>query len=151
MRWRSRILMIVSVAGGFASGCGSDGGLSKAAYLARADAICTATNARLLALGPPRSVEQFGPFAEEAVPVLERGLTRLRGLEAPDEIAARLGDFHSRIEALVAAFRRAAAAARARNNAELRSSAAEAATEADAVGTQARAIGYRVCGRLPGV
>jgi hypothetical protein len=148
--WGFVVAALLAVLAG--SGCGTDKvreGLSRTAYLTRADAICTATNARLLTLGPPRTAEEFGPFAQKAVPVLERGLSRLRGLRPPAEMSGDVNAFHARIDRLIAAFRQAGAAAQARNPAAVRRSAAEASAQAEAAAAQAKAIGFRVCGRIP--
>jgi hypothetical protein len=147
MHGRTRFLVVATIVGIVASGCGGAdkvrNGLSKTAYLTRADAICASTTARLLTLGVPQSPEQFGPFAQKAAPVVESAVRRLRALTPPAAIAAAVADFHANL------FRRASAAAQAGDRDEAQRLAQAAGTEAEAAGAQAKAIGFHVCSRIP--
>lgn len=152
MRRARRLLLAASIPVALASGCGTDkitGPLSRTAYLARADSICAGTNARLLSLGVPRREEDFAPFARRAVPIFEGGLSRLRAVRAPDELAGRVSAFYSRLGRIADLIRRAGTAAESGQGTEARRLVSQAGDEADGARTQAKAIGFHICGRIP--
>lgn len=125
--------------------------VSKQAYVTRADAVCSAMDARLVALGPPRRPEQFPPFARKAAPIIENALERLRNLKAPREIAVRVQHFEAGLAAAVDRMRQAGAAAESGNAAAAQRLGNEAKLHAQAAARAASRIGYRVCGRFPGL
>jgi hypothetical protein len=72
-----------------AVGCGGDGGgerLSRAEFVARADAICQKYEARLDALGQPTNVDELRSFADRALPIAKDGREELGDLNPPEDL-----------------------------------------------------------------
>lgn len=79
---------MLPVAAAVLAGCGGDTRLSREAYVARADAICTAGQERLRAIPRPRNLfdgAELQRYAREAADVLQREVDELRELKPPEE------------------------------------------------------------------
>ncbi|MCW2544333.1 MAG: hypothetical protein JWM40_1885, partial [Frankiales bacterium] len=74
------------------SGCGGakDNG-AKAAYLKRAEAICTTANTEQKALKAPTAVGELAPYVAKVVAVADRAYTALDALDPPAGDKAELG------------------------------------------------------------
>ena len=70
--------------------CGGDD--AKAAYVERASAICEDTAQEIEALKFPAKPEEFAPYADSLVGVVEKAQTELTGLTPPEEDRAQLED-----------------------------------------------------------
>jgi hypothetical protein len=68
-----------------AAGCGSQA-LSKADYVAKADAICRTYDKKLEALPSPKSIKDIGTLADNAIPIVDEGIAKLRDLKPPDDL-----------------------------------------------------------------
>lgn len=152
----SLLLPTVSILVLAAAGCGGGPGairksVSRQAYLTHADAICAEMDARLAALGVPRRPEDFPPFARKAAPVIESSLGRLRGVKPPEDLAVRVNQFEAGLAAAVDRMRKAGAAAESGNVAAAERLGNEAKVHAEAASRAAHRVGYRVCGRFPGL
>lgn len=79
------------------AGCGGGGGggdrLSKDEYVAQADAICKEVEQKGDAIEEPTSLEDVGRFVDEALPVFDDGLDRLRELRPPAELQDAVDDW----------------------------------------------------------
>jgi hypothetical protein len=134
-----------------AAGGGRADALTAPAYRSSADAVCARANARIDALGTPRSDSEIRAWLRRAVPVYARGVARLRALEPPRALRAR----HARWTAALAARLRVARALRARVDAGVRPAVAlEAARprleRLRGLGrARARALGLRACAGRP--
>ena len=75
--------------------CGGGGktALSKAEFVAQANAICKDYDARINALGDPQSIEDLVGLVEKAKPIAEDGVAKLRALEAPEDLQAGYDDY----------------------------------------------------------
>ncbi len=119
--------------------------LSKAEFVRRADAVCAEYEQRLARLRQPRDVEALADLADEALPIVQEAIARLRALEPPAELEPeverwleRNDENAERLEAL----RDAARAGDATRVQTIASAAAENEREADEL---ARRIGLRDC------
>ena len=77
------------------AGCGGGGKttLSKAEFVAQANAICKDYDARINALGDPGSIEDLVGLAAKAKPIAEDGVAKLRALKAPEDLQARYDEY----------------------------------------------------------
>jgi hypothetical protein len=82
---RSLVLAVCALA---LAGCGGSGGerLSRAEFVAQADAICRKYEARLDALGQPTNVAGLRSFADKALPIARAGRDELDDLQPPEEL-----------------------------------------------------------------
>ncbi|MDX6688882.1 MAG: hypothetical protein QOG15_339 [Solirubrobacteraceae bacterium] len=106
---RKRVLTVVGVAALAAAGCGGDStpdharpALTKAQYIAKADAICVATKRatrkykrKTRALSPTAPITALAPILRAGTPEIKKGLDRLRALPAPKEERATLLAFYA--------------------------------------------------------
>jgi hypothetical protein len=72
-------------------GCGggaesTDAPLTRAEWIARADAICADANARIEALGEPKNAGELAGMTEDAVAINDKALASIRALQPPPEI-----------------------------------------------------------------
>ena len=95
---RTFLLVLPGLAALALAGCGggadSPGGtLTKAEFVAQANAICKDYDARIDALGDPGSIEDLVGLAEKAKPIAEDGVAKLRGLKAPEDLQASYDEY----------------------------------------------------------
>jgi hypothetical protein len=80
---------VVAVVAALASGCGGDSGgggqLSTEEFRQQANAICAKYNEKIKALESPSSPEEISGYVDQVVPLLQQGISELRGLRAPAE------------------------------------------------------------------
>jgi hypothetical protein len=112
MRRSAFALAGVLLATGFAAGCGDDDddkALSKAEYIKQGDAICQESGDRIdagaektfanLDQNERPTVEQITPFVQDTlVPEVEKQLSGLRGLSAPEDDEDDLNDIYDGVE-----------------------------------------------------
>ena len=144
---RAAPIMLAVAAALAVAGCADDGDgrLSKGEYVRAADAICAEYERRLARLPEPRNVEELARLTEQALPIAREGVTRLRGLEPPQELTSRVEEWLERNEENVRTIERMRDAARAGDETrvqELASAGADNEAEADRL---ARALGLRAC------
>ena len=136
------------------AGCGDDDRradgeerLTREEYVRRADEICAEYDRRLEALDEPKSVRDVARLAEDAFPIAQEGIARLRELRPPAEIAPRvrawlrLNDANAR---QIHALQEAAERGDTRRVQEIASDAADNERRADAL---AKEIGLVECAR----
>lgn len=86
-----RFVLVLALGALALAGCGGGGGggerLSKAEFVAQADAICRTYEAQLDALGQPTNVAELRSFAEKALPIAKDGRDKLDDLRPPEELA----------------------------------------------------------------
>jgi hypothetical protein len=124
--------------------CGG-GGLSHAAYARRADAICSAYDAKVKLLTRPSSYDAIAEYVEQTLPLYVAALHRLEALEPPTADRAA-------VRTWLAASRKVAAALRTLRAAALRHDPAgtnDASAAIQAAGLESRraaeALGLEAC------
>ena len=95
---RTLLLSLAGLAALALAGCGGGGDtaggtLTKAEFVAQANAICKDYDARIDALGDPGSIEDLVGLAEKAKPIAEDGVARLRALKAPENLQASYDEY----------------------------------------------------------
>jgi hypothetical protein len=124
---RKRVMTVLGVAALVSAGCGGDKkadhakpALTKAQYIAKADAICIDTKRatrkykrKTEALSPTAPITKLAPILKAGTPEIKTGLDRLRALPAPKEAKLTLTAFlASRAKTIVIANQVADAAAK---------------------------------------
>ena len=128
-----------------AAACGGDDRLSREEYIAQADAICERVERQLQGLGQAESVEQFARLAERAIPIVRKSFDDIEALEPPEELEAKVHEWHEVNREGLRALEDLPAAARARNRSETEQilrKADETEQRADRLG---REIGLKKC------
>ena len=121
--------------------------LTKEEYVRRADAICAEYDRRLDALPDPENVPDVASLAEEAFPIVQEGIRKLRELRPPQELGPqveawlRLNDANARN---IHGLQEAAERGDARRVQEIASEAADTERRADELAAK---IGLDECAR----
>jgi hypothetical protein len=141
--------VIVACAAAVLGGCSGNGDgddrLSREEYVRRADAVCREYDKRLNELGQPSSIEELAALADEALPVAEEGVGKLRELEPPESLERRVGEWLERNDRNVDLIEALRDAARAGEETRVQELAAEAADNETAADRLARRIGLKDC------
>ena len=96
--------LVTSTALAVGTGCGGDGDrLSSEDLVSEADAICAEYEAELGALAEPESLADFERLVQDAKPIVESGIERLRALDPPEDLQDEFDEWLSRNEENVAA------------------------------------------------
>lgn len=131
--------LAAAVAVAVVAGCGGGGGgdrLTKAEYIAAADAICKATNDELGALPDPSSIEEVASLAEQAVSIEEDALAKLKELKPPEADQATIDEALGLLEQQVELGRQLGDAAKAGDGAKVQ----EIVGQIDPINQQANEI-----------
>ncbi len=145
MRLPTLLSAPVTVALLFAAGCG-DEQLTRAEYVKQADAICKDSSAQQKRLGEPKSVKDIERLADQTKPLVEEQLAKLRGLNAPDEVADDANAAYDLLEQQLPKIDQLKAAAKANDVERIQQIATEAGKLDDRANAKAKAIGLEVCG-----
>ena len=137
----------LAVALGAAACGGGDDGLSRAEYIAQADAICKRSQRRLEDLGQADSVNRFVQLTERAIPILRKQFRDIDALEPPEEIAAQVHEWHEVNTRGVEELEDLPQAVRVRDRARSEALLRRAARHEERAAALARRIGFKVCGR----
>lgn len=90
---RLAVLLLVTACSGGGSSVAA-GGVSKADYLAKAEAICATANKDQAALTTPTAVDGLAPYVSRIVAIADKATAGISALEAPkadkDELEARV-------------------------------------------------------------
>lgn len=127
-----------------------DGGRTvlKAAFVARADALCTAANRRAEALAPPSSFASLPRYLASYLPIEEKLFADIRGLTAPPGDDSAIADMLAAQDKVIAKDKELLAAAQRRNEAEFDRLDAEETALVTAANAKFDAYGLRTCGTL---
>lgn len=128
------------------AGCAGDGDdrLSREEFVERATTICMRAEERIAALEEPASVAELGGYARDAREITEQGVSDLRELQPPEELADGFRRYLESGDEVVALLGELEDAAAAGDEAEARRVAEEIAESADVQGA-ARAAGIPEC------
>lgn len=87
------VLATVALAGCGGGGDKSGGTLTKAEFVAQANALCKDYDARIDALGEPAGIEDLVALAEQAKPIAEEAVAKLRALTPPEDLQAGYDEY----------------------------------------------------------
>lgn len=101
MRRSLLLLVLPGLAALALAGCGGDGNggaaagttLTKAEFVAQANALCKDYDARIDALGEPAGIEDLVALAEQAKPIAEEAVAKLRALTPPEDLQAGYDEY----------------------------------------------------------
>jgi hypothetical protein len=122
------------------------GGTVKAAYIAKADALCKAANDQLDALPDPNTFAELKDLLDKSMPIIDKLQADFKAIPGPTTDKAKLDEVYSTLDALIAKFKDAQAAAAAgdqRKAVTVLNQVDEATTTANA---KADAYGFKDCG-----
>lgn len=127
-----------------------DGGRTvlKAAFVARADALCTAANRRAQALAEPTSFATLARYLAAYVPIEEKLFADIRALTSPPGDDSAIADMLAAQDKVIAKDKELLAAAQRRNEAEFDRLDAEETALVTAANAKFDAYGLRACGTL---
>jgi hypothetical protein len=126
------------------AGCG---GLSHAAFVKRADAVCSAYSAGASTLPKPTKYAQVAAYVDRNLPLYEAALQKLEALKPPAQDRASVAQWLDADRRVASALHRLGQAA-LRHNLPAVTSAAEQVRAAGLASSQAAdAVGLTVCGR----
>jgi hypothetical protein len=123
-------LAVALVATTAACGGGGDDRLSQEEFQKQANAICDKYDNQIQALGSPSSPEEVSGFVDQVIPLLQKGISELRGLKPPAEAEDDYDRMLDETEKAVPAARKLAHAAE-ENDAVALQEALAAARKAD--------------------
>lgn len=127
--------------------CGGDnGGLTKAEYVSKGDAICKQINQKINAMPNPKSLKDFASQADEVVKLSKDGLERFRDLDAPDELEAKVGRYLNLLQEQTKLAEQIADAAREGDTAKIQEIGRQLDANDKEADKLAAEIGFKDCG-----
>jgi hypothetical protein len=155
---RSRLLVLACLAGAL-TGCGGGSNtsatsssptaapLTKAEYLARANAICRTMHSRIDRIGNPGNNQfKMASATDQTAEITAAALDQLRALPAPSGDAAVLKDIYGRIDKVLDDAAKFSAALRTQDQDAMQKANSRLAADADAANAASNAYGETVCG-----
>jgi hypothetical protein len=140
-----RGLLVLGVAV-LVAGCGGgEKRLSRQEYSKQADAICTKYNAKIKALGQPRSIRALPGYVDQALPIARKGTGELRDLKPPKDEEKTAKEWLDQNDSVVAAMERLRDAAKHADRTGVQSALTDASSANRAANRFARQLGLRVC------
>ncbi len=128
-----------------AAGCGGDDRLSRDEYIKQADAICAKYEKRLDALPEPKNVEDLQRLVAEGLPIAREGINELKKLKPPEDLEAKVNQWHERNEANLDKIEELVQAAEQGDEQKIQTLAAEADENEQEADRLAREIGLDDC------
>lgn len=127
-----------------------DGGRTvlKAAFVARADALCTAANRKAEGLAAPTSFASLARYLAAYVPIEEKLFADIRALTSPPGDDSAIADMLAAQDLVIAKDKELLAAAQRRNEREFDRLDAEETALVTAANAKFDAYGLRACGTL---
>lgn len=133
------------------AGCGgggtSGGTLTKAEFVAQANAICKDYEARIDALGEPGSIDDLVDLAAKAKPIAESGVAQLRALKPPEELQTRYDEYLATGDVNVALLAQLGIAAKAGDFAAIEKIGTEGEDNSDRAHGIAAELGLTECAK----
>jgi len=142
VRWAALLVVVLALAA-----CGGGGGtrLSRDAYIARADAVCTRVEAQQKALGVPATLAEIPPYVDMAIPILDAGLKEVRALRPPKNMEEGVDNWLASTDETRQVLRDLKKAAEAGDAAAARAAGSRGNAVADRRHAKARALGLTAC------
>jgi hypothetical protein len=120
---------------------------ARAAYVARANAICATMNSRGKALGDPGSnATKLAVVSDETAKIIRETLQRLRALQVPAGESAAVAAMYSKVDVLVRDYAALSTRLRARDEAGTQRAVEQLRVDADTANAAANDYGLTVCG-----
>jgi len=130
-----------------AAGCGSGGRLSHGDFVKRADAVCSAYNARVKPrVITPRSYDAIERYVSETLPLYTAALQKLSALKPPSSDAQAVRAWLAADRRVARAVRALGVAAQQRNFPAVGAAASRAQLAASESRQAAATLGMHVCG-----
>lgn len=120
----------------------------KAAFVARAESLCTAANHKADALASPTSLASVGRYLAAYLPIEEKLFVDIKALAVPPGDDATVADMLAAQDKVIAKDKELLAAAQGRNQAQFDRLDAEETTLVTAANAKFDAYGLRACGTL---
>ena len=120
----------------------------KAAFVARAEALCTAANRKVDALAAPTSMASFSRYLTNYLTIEEKLFADIKALAVPPGDDTTVAEMLAAQDKVIAIGRDALAAAQRGNEAQFSRILAEGETVGTAANAKFDAYGLRVCGTL---
>jgi len=132
-----------------AAGCGGGGRLSHSDFVKRADAVCSAYNARVKPrVITPRSYDAIERYVRATLPLYTAALQKLSALKAPSSDAQAVRAWLAADRRVAHAIRALGVAAQQRNFPAVSAAASRAQLAGSESRQAATTLGMRVCGTL---
>ncbi len=144
--------LVAALAVAFSAGCGGapdstpSQALTKADWIAQADAICAGANAQIESLGEPANAGELASLTEKAVLIDDKALASIRALHPPPEIEDQVARALELSEQQNKIARAIADAADKRDQAAVQQLVAELAPLQSEARDIAHEIGLKQCG-----
>lgn len=132
------------------AGCGGGGakGGDKAVYQRAGDRICTDYRAAIAKLGQPAKITDLGPYISNAMPILQRTVSRIEKLDPPSDLRDEYATFRDAASQTVVRAQAMRAAAEKADAPEVQRLLKEAAQASARRKDLARAAGLQACASL---
>lgn len=128
--------------------CGeSSGRLSKAEFIAKADAICATGRSEIKALPNPRTYAELPAYIRKALPIQRRDIAEIRKLKPPKRDQREVELMLERVDRTNEAFESLRAGVESGDAAEANRAYAEVMRTNDDATRRAERYGLRVCGQ----
>jgi hypothetical protein len=142
------------VAAAILAGCGGGGGgpLTKSEFIAQGDAICKQAHDQFAALqkNPPSSAPEYAAYTERSIAVVESEVTKIRDLDAPDEVRPALDRYLKALEQTIGFMKKGLHAAQNKDAQAFAAAQAQAAAGQVKRLKLAQAVGFTQCSRPVG-
>jgi hypothetical protein len=121
--------------------------MTKASYVARANAICKTMNTQIAALGsPPSDPMAQAELNDKAITITTETLRKLRALPVPPGDAAALVAVYAKVDVVLADASRLSNALRSNDHVAAQRGQTKLAADSDAANAASNAYGLTVCG-----
>ena len=121
--------------------------LSKASYIAAANALCQTMNTRVAALGDPGSdLTKLADTADKTAAIIAETLQKLRALSMPQGESAALNAIYAQAAGLGADYSELSSAIHSRDESAYRAAVAKINADQKAANTASNDYGLTVCG-----
>ena len=142
MRWAVLLVVVLALAA-----CGGGGGtrLSRDAYIAKADAVCTKVEDQQRELGAPATLAEIPAYVDKALPILDAGVEEMRALRPPKSMQEGVDEWLATTEETRAVYEDLKQSAEANDAAAARTAGSKGQAVDDRRDAMARALGLTAC------
>ncbi len=127
--------------------CGGGGGLSRAEYAQKADAVCADYNKKLNALPRPTSQKELDAFVGKAVPLVDEARGKLADLKPPKDEEGTAKAWNQANSDVLHALEKLRDAAKAKDRPKMQAALREGNTANQHANDLARTLGMKACAK----